>query len=450
MALAFDLSFTHTEGRWAVPGSWVGSDYPDVGMFTELARTAERGGIDMLFFGDGVGIPDTWEGSSDAAVRWGISWPRHDMSPIIAALGQATSRIGFGLTYSSTYMHPFYVARLLNSLDHVTSGRMAFNVVASARTSDAANYGFDTLLDHGTRYERMEEFVEICRQLWDSVEPGAIVRDHATGLFADPGKVHRLDHDGKHFKVRGPLPCIPSPQGKPVLVQAGSSPRGIAASAAFADVVFGSGGHIESQLRHRSGLNDALLAAGREPTSVGILWAIQVVLGTTRAEAIARRESMLGMLPMEGIGAYLSYNTGYDFSVLPESFVLGELRQKIVDAQGTQSGFVDRLISDQGAETRISRKEFFDEGWRYSTGFDETVAGTAGDVADDMEAQFEATGSLGGFMISNPLRTPGAVNDVVDHLVPELRRRGLRPGGYSGTTLRANLLGEPATTSRYR
>ena len=441
MALSFDLSFTHTEGRWAVPGSWIGAEYPDVAMFTELARTAERGGIDMLFFGDGVGIPDTWEGSADAAIRWGISWPRHDMSPIIAALGQATSRIGFGLTYSSTYMHPFYLARLLNSLDHVTDGRTAFNVVASARTSDAANYGFDTLMDHGTRYERMEEFVDVCQRLWDSVEPAAIVRDRGSRVFADPAKVHRLDHDGKHFKVRGPLPCVPSPQGRPVLVQAGSSPRGIAASAAFADVVFGSGGHVDSQRRHRSELDKALIKAGREPASVGILWAIQVVLGASRSEAIARREELLGMLPMEGVGAYLSYNTGFDFSVLPESFVLGELRQSIVDAQGTQSGFVDRLISDHGSETRFSRKDFFDEGWRYSTGYDQTIAGTAADVADEMEGQFEATGSLGGFMISNPLRTPGAVGDVVDHLVPELRLRGLRPPDYPGTTLRANLLG---------
>ncbi|MDI9918142.1 NtaA/DmoA family FMN-dependent monooxygenase [Rhodococcus sp. IEGM 1379] len=441
MALAFDLSFTHTEGRWNVPGSWTGADYPDLHMFTELARTAERGGIDMLFFGDGVGIPDTWENSADAAVKWGISWPRHDMSPIIAALGQATSKIGFGLTYSSTYMHPFYIARLLNSLDHVTNGRIAFNVVASARTSDAANYGFDQLMNHDMRYERMEEFIDVCQRLWDSVEPDAIVRDHTTGIFADPAKVHRLDHHGKHFHVRGPLPSVPSPQGKPVLVQAGSSPRGIRASAAFADIVFGSGGHHASQKRHRSELNTALQNAGRDPASVGILWAIQVVLGASRSEAVARREEMLGMLPMEGVGAYLSYNTGFDFSVLPRSFVLGELRASIVAAQGTQSGFVDRLISDRGAESRLSRDEFFDEGWRYSTGYDQTIAGTASEVADEMAEQFEVTGSRGGFMISNPLRTPGAVGDVVDYLVPELRARGLRSDDYVGSTLRSNLLG---------
>ena len=171
MHIAYDLSFTHTEGRWAQPGSWVGQQFPDVRMYLEVARTAERAGVDMLFFGDGSGIPSTWRGSIDPAVEWGIQWPRQDMSPIIAAMSTVTESIGFGLTYSSTFMHPFYVARLLNSLDHVTGGRIAFNVVASSRGADAANYGYAQLIDHDLRYERMEEFIHVCRALWDSVAP---------------------------------------------------------------------------------------------------------------------------------------------------------------------------------------------------------------------------------------------------------------------------------------
>lgn len=441
MRIAFDLSFTHTEGRWAAPGSWVGADYPDLGAFVELAMAAERGGVDMLFFGDGVGVPDTWQGSMDAAIEYGIQWPRQDMSPFIAAMAQATRHIGFGLTYSSTYMHPFYVARLLNSLDHVTGGRIAFNVVASGRVTDAANYGLDGLPDHDGRYARMEEFVEVCQALWDSVEPDAIVRDRVTGRFADPAKVHRVDHDGTYFKVAGPLPSVPSPQGRPVLVQAGASPRGIAASAAFADVVFGMGGHLPSQVSHRERLDAALVAAGRDPADVGILWAIQAIVAESEDEAKSRKDRMAQMLPPDAVGAYLSYNSGFDFSTLPSSFALAEVADAIAAAQATQAGFVQRLIALRGEDATMTRDEFFDEGWRWATGYEQTVAGTPGQVADDLEAQFEATGRRGGFMICNPSTMPGSLHDVVGLLMPELRRRGLVRDGYAGATLRENLLG---------
>jgi alkanesulfonate monooxygenase SsuD/methylene tetrahydromethanopterin reductase-like flavin-dependent oxidoreductase (luciferase family) len=224
MHLAFDLSWTHLEGRWRNPGSWTGRTYPDLGLLTEVAMIAERGRIDMLFFGDGTGIPSTWRGSIEEAVRWGIGWPRQDMSPYIAALAQVTKHVGFGLTYSSTFMHPFYIARLLNSLDHVTKGRIAFNVITSTRRADAANYGFDELMEHGARYDRMEEFIDVCKALWASVAPDAFVWDRETGVAVDdPSKVQPIDHAGKYFKVKGPLSCVPSPQRRPVLIQAGGS-----------------------------------------------------------------------------------------------------------------------------------------------------------------------------------------------------------------------------------
>jgi len=165
MHLAFDLSYTHLDGRWRVPGSWTGRLYPDVGIYEEVARIAERGCVDMIFFGDGTGIPSTWRGSEEEAVRWGIQWPRHDVSPWIPLMARATSHVGFCLTYASTFMHPFYTARLLNSLDHVTNGRIAFNVITSTRRADAANYGFDELMEHDLRYERMEEFIEMSARL---------------------------------------------------------------------------------------------------------------------------------------------------------------------------------------------------------------------------------------------------------------------------------------------
>ncbi|MFT4305572.1 MAG: NtaA/DmoA family FMN-dependent monooxygenase [Microbacterium sp.] len=441
MHIALDLSFTHTEGRWARPGSWVGRDFPDVGMFQEIAVTAERAGIDLLFFGDGSGIPDTWRGTVAPAVEWGVQWPRHEMSPIVAAMSQVTARIGFGLTYSSTFMHPFYVARLLNSLDHVTGGRLAFNVVASTRGADAANYGFDELMTHDERYERMAEFVEVCRRLWASVEPDAIVRDRASGRFADPAKVHPIDHRGRHFRVKGPLSTVPSPQIEPVLVQAGGSAAGIRTSAGFAEVVFGFGDSLAAQRRYRDALDDALRTAGRDPGGVGILWATQLIVGRTRDEARQRRAEALSFWDEEAVGAHLSHNAGYDFSTLPSHFRLGDLADRLRAAQASPGGLVGTLIEDHGADHRMSRAEFFERGWRHTTGLDHTLCGSPAEIADALQENFAATGGRGGYMFSSPLATPSGLADVAELLVPELRRRGALAPQYPGKTLRENLCG---------
>lgn len=438
MRLAYDLSFTHTEGGWARKGSWIGADFPDVGTFAEVARTAERAGVDLLFFGDGSGIPSTWRGNRDDAVEWGIQWPRHDMSPVIAALAMTTTRIGFGLTYSSTFMHPFTIARLLNSLDHVTGGRMAFNVVASTRGADAANYGFDQLMNHDDRYERMTEFVEVCRELWASVEPDAIVRDRATGRFADPTKVHPLDHRGRYFQVAGPLASVPSPQREPVLIQAGASPRGIEASAEFAELVFGFPTGVTGQLRHRRALDEALVAAGRDPEPVGILWATRVIVGATRSEALARRDLARQWWTPEAVGVFLSHNAGYDFSTLPAEFGLGELRDAIAEANASPVGFVGQLVAELGAAARMTRAEFFARAVESASGLDHTIVGDPSVVADELEANFTAIGGRGGYMLSTPGPMPSAYAELSELLVPELRRRGALSDS-PGDTLRERL-----------
>lgn len=439
MHIGYDLSFTHTEGAWARQGSWVGQDFPDVRMYMELARTAERAGVGMLFFGDGSGIPSTWRGSIEPAVEWGIQWPRHDMSPVIAAMSTVTEKVGFGLTYSSTFLHPFYVARLLNSLDHVTGGRIAFNVVASTRGADAANYGFGELMDHDLRYERMEEFIAVCRALWDSVAPDAIVRDRDTGRFADPAKVHPIDHEGRFFNVKGPLASVPSPQHHPLIVQAGNSPRGIAASARFADLVFGFGGSLGGQQRHRKLLDEALLAEGRDPAHVGILWATQVIVGRTTAEARARRDSVHEFWNEEAVATYLSHNIGYDLSKLPRSFRLAEVRDAIVAANASPAGLIGSLIAEFGADHTMSRDEFFAHGRERATGLDHSIVGDPASVAEALEENFAATGSRGGYMFSSPLAMPSGLAGISELLLPELRRRGALAPAYPGGTLRENL-----------
>ena len=440
MHLGFDFSYTHMGGRWRLPGAWPGRTFPDVTMYEEVARIAERGLLDMIFSGDGTGVPDTWEGARDGAVEWGMNWPRQDLNPIMVAMSRVTRHVGYGLTYSSTFMHPYYLARLMNSLDHVTGGRIAMNLVTSTRRSDAANFGFDELMEHASRYDRMEEFVDVCRKLWDATEHDAMLWDHETGRVGDPAKVHAMQHRGKFFKVDGPLNTPPSPQGHPVLIQAGGSPRGVRASAYVADHVFGAENPLPVQARQRAALDAALTELGRDPAAVGILWQTPIVVRETAAEANAQRDLLLTSIPPEAVGVYLSYNAGYDFSKLPERFSLAELQAEIVAANASPVGFVHQLGQKLGEQTVITRKEFFEHGLREATAYDNTIAGTPGQLADLLEERFEGTGSRGGFMLGHIVTLPADLIAAVDLLVPELQRRGRFRTEYRFRTLRENLL----------
>jgi long-chain alkane monooxygenase len=294
-------------------------------------------------------------------------------------------------------------------------------------------------MEHDLRYERMEEFVDVCKALWGSVEPDAIVRDRETGQFAEPSKVHRVHHKGRFFSVRGPLNSVPSPQGRPVLVQAGASKRGIEASAHFANVIFAAGGSMESMQRRRNALDAALITKGREPDCVGTLWDFQTIVAETRAEAERKLGQIGDALPRQAVGPYLSHNSGFDFSGLPERFELGELAARITASNASQFGFVHRLVFERGESFVIERAEFFEIGWHAATGIDHTLWGTAAMVADQLEEIFEATGCPGGFMLAHPMATPRETLNVIDFLVPELQARGRFRKRYEGDTLRDNL-----------
>jgi alkanesulfonate monooxygenase SsuD/methylene tetrahydromethanopterin reductase-like flavin-dependent oxidoreductase (luciferase family) len=224
-----------------------------------------------------------------------------------------------------------------------------------------------------------------------------------------------------------------------VLVQAGASPRGIAASARFAEVVFGFGPGAAAQRRHREALDAALVAEGRDPATVGILWATQVVVGRTRDEAAARRAEALEFWSAEAVGAFLSHNAGFDFSTVPERFTVGELRDEVFAAQAAQGGFVGRLAAEYGDDHELTRDELLELGWQSATGMDHTVWGSATEVADLLEENFAETGARGGYMLSSPLGMPAGLDEIVGLLTPELRRRGALAPRYPGRTLRENL-----------
>ena len=438
MPLALDFSFTHTDGAWRNPGSWVGYPYytqPEI--WEEVARTAERGAVDMIFFGDGVGIPDTWQGSMDAAVRWGVQWPRHDMSALIPIMARATKHVGFCVTFSPTYMHPYYVARHVASLDHVSGGRMALNLITSARRSDAANYGFDELIAHAERYEIADEFIDVCHGLWSSVERDAVVLDPESGRFADPAKVHYLDHDGPHFKVRGPLNMVPCPQYHPLIVQAGASDRGVRSFARNADLLFAVGASAAAIRDLRERLNAELQEVGREPDEIPILWAVTPTVGESREIADARYQAVSDLLPREVGAIFLSHKSGFDFSTLPMPMALGKVVEHVEAAEGS-TAYMHKMLATEGPEASVTMDDLAALAIDFDLSAGPPLVGTHEEVADILTDLHHQSGPNVGFMLSVRHFMPQIVHEFVDRVIPRLQANGVRPTRYLGSTLRDN------------
>jgi alkanesulfonate monooxygenase SsuD/methylene tetrahydromethanopterin reductase-like flavin-dependent oxidoreductase (luciferase family) len=286
----------------------------------------------------------------------------------------------------------------------------------------------------------MEEFVDVCKALWHSVDADAFKWNRDTGVVADPAKVRPINHNGRYFKVRGPLNVVPSPQVEPVLLQAGGSPRGIEALSNFAEHVFAASLPLPQKIRQRLLIDGALTKRGRDPGVVGILFQASKIVAETPQEAAAQKEKLLGMIPAEGVGAYLSHNSGYDFSKLPSRFKVAELNREVAATGASPVGLLHQLILAYGEDVEMTREEFFMHGLRSATGYERTIAGDAKQVADQLEAEFEAAGERGGFMVSHPQATPRDLLNIVDFLVPELQRRGRFRARYAGGTLRENLL----------
>ena len=354
--LAADLSFLHTDYLWRMPGSWVGYPYYGTSEFYEdIARIAERGIMDMLFFGDTGGTSEDYGGNHHAVVRYGAKWPRHDMTPMIPLMAKAAQGVGFAMTMSTTYHHPFHCARVFNALDHVTRGRIAWNAVTSAYKNEAANYGFDVMMDHDERYERAQEFLEVACALWDSVEPDALVLDREKGIYADPAKVHRLDFRGRYFNVRGPLPALPSPQRRPVIIQAGLSGPGMTLAATFAELQFSTRRTLPSMQQHRRELDAKLASAGRKPRDIGILWSIRIQVADSEADALEKERRYLELIPPEAGLVEMSAQYGVDFSTATPGMRLADFADKVRAEKGNLGSFEEMLKT---IDPKVSRQEF--------------------------------------------------------------------------------------------
>jgi FMN-dependent oxidoreductase (nitrilotriacetate monooxygenase family) len=417
----------HSHAIWRNPAHT--TDFLGLKHYAEIAKTLERGRFDFLFFADRLAIADRYGASHVTGIRHGDQdATRMDPLPILGALAAVTEHIGLGATRSTTYDAPYNIAREFATLDHISAGRAAWNVVTSMNDGEALNFGSVPHLGHDERYDRADEFMEVAFKLWDSWEPDALVLDRERGIYADPDKVHYLNHQGKWFQSRGPLNIPQSPQGRPVVIQAGSSGRGKAFAARWSEVIFALQPNLERMRIFTAEVRAALATAGRSEDASKVLMSIMPFIGESRAEAEDKRDLHDSLVdPLVGLST-LGAHTNADFSDLPL-----DANVEAVQSSGSQGNLAALKSIAAGKSMSIA-----EAGRIYGRGvMCPRLVGTAKDIAEQM-AEITLSGAADGFVIS-PAFLPDTFGEFVEHVVPILQDKGLFRREYQGKTLRDHL-----------
>lgn len=403
------------------------TDVVSVDAYKRLARTAERGKFDLFFKADVLGA------YTDNLESW-TEWPHYHASKpdpltLVAAISGATDHIGLGVTVSSSFAHPFDVARSFATLDHITGGRIAWNIVTSAARHVSQNYGQDELLPHDVRYEVARESYEIATSYWDTWEDDAFTWDKENARSFEPSKFHATHYEGTHFKVSGGLPIPRSPQGYPVIIQAGASEAGQEFAAETAEIVFGTGTSLEVAQKFYGDLKGRMARFGRDRDDLKIISGLEVIVGETEAEAQRKREVLDGLITMRARLRYLSDDLEVDLQGLPlDKPIPAELVPTTANFHQQYFDEIQGLIAQGLTLGEVAR--------RYNRSRT-AIVGTPVQVADHLQTWFES-GASDGFMLSG-MWNPGNLEDFVDLVIPELQRRGIARTEYAGRTLRENL-----------
>jgi FMN-dependent oxidoreductase (nitrilotriacetate monooxygenase family) len=414
---------------WRHPASR--TDFMTADFYRHIGRTLEAGKFHLAFFDDRLSMPEFQSGNYQEAVANGVRCVKMDALTCMMAIGMATERLGLGVTYSTTYYEPFHVARAFATLDQLTGGRAAWNIVTSLNDAEARNMGRDALPEHDERYDRADEFLEVVLGHWDTWEDDALVVDKSTGFFAHPEKVRRIDHKGRFFQSRGPFTVPRSAQGHPVLIQAGQSGRGKRFATEWGEVIFSYNVGVDLGRKSYQEYKAAAAAAGRDPESLKIATLVYPIVAETKAEAEDKR-ALLESLPKEIDSLLLlteAMNFDFGSKPLDEPFTEDELRR----FTGLHT-MRDRVVREMGGKSptirdfiRISGRGRLQNPW----------VGTPKEVADLFEEYFTAP-ACDGFVIG-ATTVPGTYEDFVRLMVPELQRRGLFHTDYKGKTLRENV-----------
>lgn len=414
------------------PASWLhpkanAAGSTDVAYYRSLAQTAERGLFDLFF------IADTPAARTDNLHAWSrFPMFMNVLEPVtlLTALAGATTHIGLGGTVSTSFSEPYNVARQFASLDHISYGRAAWNVVTSANDYAARNFGHSTLPPHALRYEKASEFVDVVNKLWDSWDDDAFIHDRTTGLFFEPSRQHAVHHEGKFFKVDGALNVARSPQGKPVIIQAGASDTGLELAARTAEIVFASASNPQDAKRGYDELKGRLAKYGRHPDTMKILAGLPVMIGSSQQEAEDKYQALQEMIHPD-VGRFrLGADLEADLSDLPLDEPIPESR--LPKSANLHKAFFDGIMKIIREENPTLRQLYL----RYERGR-KTIKGTPKQIVDVMEQWIEM-GATDGFMMQFST-LPDGLEDFVNLVVPELQRRGMFRTGYTGTTLRDHL-----------
>ena len=413
-------------GLWTHPRDR-SSDYLLLPYWTNLARTLERGLFDGLFLADIVGFYDVYQHNVDVTLRESIQLPVNDPTLLISAMAAVTQHLGFGVTVNLTYEQPYLLARRFSTLDHLTQGRVGWNIVTGYLDSAARAMGLDEQLPHDERYERADEYLEVLYKLWEgSWEAGAVLRDREGREYADPAKVHKVRHAGRYYNVEGYHLAEPSPQRTPVLFQAGSSGRGQRFAARHAECVFISPPSRAAARETVRTLREQLVQAGRHPDNVKVFAGAAVVTGATEREAREKYADYRRYASREAGLAHFAASTGIDYAQYD--------LDAPVDYAPTNAIESATRMAKQNAWTRRRLLEMFELGGRYPA-----IVGSAAQVADELQGWIDETG-IDGFNLSRTV-VPESYEDFIDHVVPELQHRGVYKTAYDDGTLRRKLFG---------
>nr|WP_319449055.1 MULTISPECIES: LLM class flavin-dependent oxidoreductase [unclassified Mycobacterium] len=414
-------------GLWRHPDDRT-SEYTDLRYWTELAALLDAGGFDLLFIADAVGQLDVFGGDASAALARGVQTPVTDPLLAVSAMAAVTERLGFGITVSTTYESPYLLARKFSTLDHLTGGRIGWNIVTSLLDSAARNIiGRDRQVPHDERYAMAQEFVDVTYKLWEgSWEDDAVVRDRRHGVYTDPTKVHPINHVGRYFRVPGAHLVEPSPQRTPVLFQAGTSTAGREFAARNAELVFSSDPRPDVLRANIDDIRRRAVGHGRDPHSIKFLTSVEIVTEATDSAARAKADELARYHDLDGGLVLLSALSGVDWSTYGvdrpiEQFDTDASRSILATVQTSKPLTLRDYVGGLG-------------------GFGgELFVGSGATVASELEAYAERSG-VDGFNIAYHV-TPGSFQDVAEHLIPELRRRGRAADPEEPVTLRQRIFG---------
>ncbi|MBB2189027.1 LLM class flavin-dependent oxidoreductase [Gluconacetobacter azotocaptans] len=420
----FEANGYHS-AAWLMPGAQDGAA-TDIDYFRRIVQTAERGKLDFFFLAD---TPAARTENLDAWTRAPLYMNMMEPITLLSAIAGSTSHIGLGATASTSFYEPYNVARLFASLDHISHGRAAWNVVTTANDYAARNFGLDALPPHHRRYDRAGEFLDVVQALWDTWEDDAFIHDKANVRMFDPEKFHVLDHQGEFFRVQGGLNMARSPQGQPVIFQAGASETGKEFAARTAEVVFGTGASMSEATAFYQDVKGRMARYGRHPDALKILSGVSIVLGESEAHAREKWAAWQEMIHIDIGLMYLKTDLETDLSDLPLDEPVPEHR--IPEKSNFHQVYFQEIsgLIRQGLTLRQVCK-------RYNRS-KAIFYGTARQIADQME-EWVAAGAGDGFMMALPV-LPESLTDITEKVVPELQRRGLFRTEYQGTTLRENL-----------